>query len=217
MNKRILAVILVLSMMTMGAAYAAWTQTVTVSGDIDTGVLKVSAQMSGYTIEDMGTRTNSHTDPFFTQSAVVIEATADSVNGTDNQTLKINLSEFYPGLRAKGTVEFTNASTMPVYLQIQDTVDEQVFASGDVTFSLDDSSYVSAAVLNGLLNSSAEELAVDGATKVKTIYFKVEAPLDTVIAENDAIGSGNDYSFSIPIKAYQFNAEASGVATVPVP
>jgi len=90
-----MAMILVLSMMLMGAGYAAWTNTMDVTADVDTGELK---------LEYLDVYTNA-TDPWYKYQNSQYDVKAN--------TFKFTYNNIYPGIELCVNQRIQNKGTIP--------------------------------------------------------------------------------------------------------
>jgi len=112
-NKKFMAMILVLSMMLMGAGYAAWTQSFDVEATVNTGELKLI-----YIDED---------HPRSNWSKSVEEFKYQTATYTVNEnTFDYQIDDLYPGIDICVTQQIANVGTIPA-----------VFDSATVVFSDD--------------------------------------------------------------------------------
>ena len=97
-NKKFMAMILVLSMMLMGAGYAAWTQSFDVEATVDTGELKVVYHEGG---------------SIFGQMWVEEFPYQTSTYEFDENTFEMDLNDVYPGLDICVVQQMVNVGTIP--------------------------------------------------------------------------------------------------------
>lgn len=235
MKKRLLALVLVLTMMTMGVAYAAWSQVVTVSGDVATGELKVvmypepDIEFTGNgMLPSDGTldRTSIYRDDVVTYdwewgSYASISSTKDH-DGEFNYTVSATTDNFYPG--AEGTIYFLlkNEGTLPVTLSITDDFDFDEFVIDRYVMARMESNY-SFDWLGGFTDSHGEKLFTreemnsildgeelmpgDNLMVIVRVSMDIEADETTMWEENTAInGIDTDgFEFVIPFIINQYN------------
>lgn len=114
---KLIALMLIVTLMFTGAVYAAWSQTVTVRGSINTGMVKID-------ISEAITSTNMYitsVDDLMRADRLTIseETGAFPDNSIDaDRVIGLNLIEFYPGSVAIAKFELQNESTMPVTVSI---------------------------------------------------------------------------------------------------
>jgi len=114
-NKKFMAMILVLSMMLMGAGYAAWTQSFDVTATVDTGELKLI-----YLDDD-------HPNYSWDATAIVEEFKYQTATWTVNEnTFDYQINDLYPGIDICVNQQIANVGTIPA-----------VFDSATVVFSDD--------------------------------------------------------------------------------
>lgn len=135
-NKKFLAAVLVVAMMLMGAGYAAWSQSFTINGTVQTGELLVkyhSSQLARIEKLDI--------------PAGYDDCLVDDVNGfddcymtvnqgkIDNDTLFMSVEKMYPGSACRSTFRFLNKGTLGVKLNAQTMLDnaELVLDETDLT------------------------------------------------------------------------------------
>ncbi|GKU31619.1 SipW-dependent-type signal peptide-containing protein [Clostridium folliculivorans] len=112
---RVLALALILSVILMGAGYAAWTDTTVITNTVRTGTLNVKFDQSNFS----GIK---YPDACAAQYA---KASADIVD-KDSHTMQVQLNDLYPGSWAAFRVKGINAGTIPAKI---DNIDVQF--SGD--------------------------------------------------------------------------------------
>lgn len=117
---RFLAMILVVSLMLMGAGYAAWTDQVVISNTVATGNLDVELQ-SGGVVAVNDTLTNRTAE-------YVINKDSDQ----ENDLATVTITNLYPGAEATVTIPVKNIGTIPVKL---DTVIEN-YDDANANYSL---------------------------------------------------------------------------------
>lgn len=99
---RFLVLALVVAVMLMGAGYAWWNDTITITNKVSTGVLDVDIVSQTVT-----------PDTQYVKMSVVPDFVEDSDDG-DAATIKFD--DIYPGVGGKATLVFKNKSTMAVKL-----------------------------------------------------------------------------------------------------
>jgi len=103
---KFLILALVVAIMMLGAGYAAWTDTLTITSTVETGTLDFelgdTAQINVYR--------NGNGDP---EDPAVVPREA-SYNRIDENTATVTITNLYPGARAVVTIPYTNLSTIPV-------------------------------------------------------------------------------------------------------
>ena len=199
-RSRLIALVMVAALMMTGAAYAAWSQTVNVVGEFDTGNMAISVVATGFDAYYHRDRTPTPsvdialTDGDYGKYKAPTGSYAiEDING--NFDYSISSENFYPGSEGKGTVNITNDSTMPVYLEVSGVVlpdyvtAEFEMPSSGVQFS-------KATEFNP--KASLIELA-NGQTV--SVTMKLEVPLHGIeVTENDLF---EDYFIQFRVK--QFN------------
>lgn len=106
---KMLAIVLAVAVMLLGAGYAWWQDAIKISGTVDTG--KVDVQFL-----DKINKTkfiNVDPDPY-------TSATAGIVPESKNKTLRITIEDLYPGAKVGFDFAIVNRSTMPVKLKAID-------------------------------------------------------------------------------------------------
>lgn len=98
---RFLVLALVAAVMMMGAGYAAWTEDVTISNNVQTGELSV-ALSNGIAVVN---------DDLTNREATVVADLADEANSA-----QVKVTNLYPGAHVDVTVPVTNDGTIPVKL-----------------------------------------------------------------------------------------------------
>jgi len=106
---RFLAMILVISLMMMGASYAAWTDQIVISNTVSTGELDVELLPGGSV--SVNDSLNNRTAEY------VVNADTEQ----DNDLAEVTITNLYPGAEATVTIPVRNIGTIPLKL---DTVIE---------------------------------------------------------------------------------------------
>jgi hypothetical protein len=93
-----IALILLVALSTLGLAYGAWTETLTINGNVTTGNFDPSFYGAGINYEE---------DP-------AGAASCDAVLSSDGQNLTITIANAYPGYHCEGGATIQNYGTVPV-------------------------------------------------------------------------------------------------------
>lgn len=101
---RFLAMIMVVSLMLMGAGYAAWTDQVVISNTVSTGELDVELLSTGSVIVN-DSLTNR-----------VAEYVVNADTEQENDLATVTITNLYPGAEATVTIPVKNIGTIPVKL-----------------------------------------------------------------------------------------------------
>ena len=105
----LLAVVVALAL--MGAGYAAWTQTFTLTGDVKTGELfiKIDETHDYVVLDESGEPADAADDPGFDVIKTETDGEGDRKTITE---LTFNLSNMYPGTRISSTISFENLGSI---------------------------------------------------------------------------------------------------------
>lgn len=193
MKKRVLALVMVLTLMTMGVAYAAWSQTVTVQGSISTGKLEVETSAEAFTFVDN------------IQSGLageIVESSPDVVGGVEveGNEVVVDISKFYPGVTATSMVTFENTGTMPVKMKLLEEAVDPV-PGLTISFAIDGVVFEGVDGLRGALNN--RQMYVDEILEIGVIIAASIDLDETTLLENDT----ESYSYSLPFEFRQYNVD----------
>ena len=111
---RFLAMILVVSIMLMGAGYAAWNESITISSTVDTGNLSVA--MSTGNVYVYPNASMLAEDGFTNTQRTLKEAILDS-SAVEKNVVNVKVNNLYPGARVKVVVPIANDGSIPVKLE----------------------------------------------------------------------------------------------------
>ena len=111
-KSRLIALGLVLTMMLMGSAYAAWTQTVEVDATIETGELEVQVAKLWDNSGVIPTARNQDDDG--------VEFAPDFELTTADSSITIEGSNFFPGASGVATFTVTNTGSIPVDIKLDE-------------------------------------------------------------------------------------------------
>ncbi len=100
---KMLAIVLAVAVMLLGAGYAWWQDAINISGTVDTG--KVDVQFI-----NRKNAVKAYPDPY-------MSAQASIPSGSNNKTLRITIDNLYPGAKAGFDFGIVNNSTMKVKLK----------------------------------------------------------------------------------------------------
>jgi len=183
-NKKFIAVVLVLSMMLMGAGYAAWTQQFSVTAAVDTGTLGYAFDFTN-TITDEGVEyAPVYSDYTVDSQELDTEGYADAIlteNGTtDAEDYTVTLTDMYPGAVCELDGTLTNESTMQIKLE---TVDAASTTKDGYTFEW--------LVMNGVGNYVAPT------AENTTLEPGVNLNLRYVITANDNLTNDDAHTSSL--------------------
>ena len=182
-NKKFITAVLVLSMMLMGAGYAAWTQDFTVTANVNTGELDIALSTDGEVVIStvIGDDTEATIDELYAEGEVEVDETEDAYAAT------ATLYDMYPGAIADFDIVVTNTGTVGIQLDnIGDAVevDDAVLGTYTITAVIDDAS---------------SDIAVG---ETETVHYTVEF----VDGENDdSENLEGEVELSIPVTYKQFN------------
>ncbi|OGO78250.1 MAG: hypothetical protein A2Y23_15575 [Clostridiales bacterium GWB2_37_7] len=133
---KVLALVLAAAVMMMGAGYAYWTETITINGTVDTGILDVDIENEAtVTYSDFAGTVVDNT--YATGSIAPIVADGTSTANNDNDPARtVIFTNLYPNSKAVASFDIVNKSTMPVkmYEPLFYLVGDQqtLVASGDI-------------------------------------------------------------------------------------
>lgn len=180
--------VLIVSMMLMGAGYAAWTQNLTVTQTVEAGQLDFTIEVSDVN-ETEGSATANYSD--FT-----VDTATDGV-------IAVSTVDMYPGVSNTYTITATNASTMKTELDVDFTSTTGTEAKDialesaveyAITFKIGDAPAVPvtsfealATALNGLQVEEDENVEI---LVVETLPIEAEN-----VVENGSIGYELEFTF----------------------
>jgi len=192
---KVLAMMLVLSLTMMGAAYAVWQDTLVIEETVSTGELNVLwvpvvTDDSGGNYEDHGNDTSvgslDRLDPGNENIAKNVGNIEVDVDPNDENKLIVTLTNGYPGYQQTVTAMISNNGTVPVALEVTAANDVPEWVHFDIE------------ALNGL-----EGVVIDpGMTEVVTLTYRIanNAPMDTTYTATHTINAiqWNAYNFGLP-------------------
>jgi hypothetical protein len=94
-----IALILLIALATVGLAYGAWTETLTINGNVTTGTFDPSFQPNGAWFNEYGDTANA--------------ASCTAEVSADGQNLTITIANAYPGYSCEGGASILNLGTVP--------------------------------------------------------------------------------------------------------
>jgi predicted ribosomally synthesized peptide with SipW-like signal peptide len=186
---KLIALALAVGITSMGAGYAAWTDTVTIQSTVNTGKLELH----------LGSFTPSTGVTFNSDNADVAKVLNTSSSNADTAT--INLDNLYPGATAEFSINIVNDSTIPVKFANEPCkITGDLFAADYVNITAK-MTYANGttSVIKNLTTDTLKELQIPTGQDMK-IDFKVEVK---VTAPDAAEEKGLKFEFSPLFK--QFN------------
>lgn len=191
---KVLAMMLVLSLTMMGAAYAVWQDTLVIEETVSTGELNVlwvpvETDDSGGNYADHGNDTSAGSldrlDPGNENIAKNVGNIEVGVDPGDENKLIVTLTNGYPGYQQTVTAVISNNGTVPVALEVTAAEDVPEWVHFDIE------------ALNGL-----EGVVIDpGMTEVVTLTYRIanNAPMDTTYTATHTINAiqWNAYNFDL--------------------
>ncbi|WP_286724922.1 hypothetical protein [Pelotomaculum sp. PtaB.Bin117] len=169
-NVKLLSLVMVVALVLMGAAYAAWSEDITINGNVQTGYL--DTVFTAAASNDTGTTV----DPGKTIDAGRTEV--PTVIGADGvKDFEVAVTNGYPGYNA--TVDYTikNNGTIPV--RVTEVVDK---AGNDAELSLTSTLAANTVIAPGATyDASVTHAVTDAAQQEQTYHYKV-----TIIAAQAA-------------------------------
>lgn len=193
MKKRVLALVMIVTLMSMGVAYAAWSQTVTVSGSISTGKLEVVTTAEAFALTD-----NLDVEP--DAASEYASSSAEAVAGVEvtGNEIAVDLTGMYPGVTAVGKIILDNTGTIPVDIELgEDAADPALGLT--IAFEVLGVEYIGVDALRGALGSI--ELA-NGSTLEIIVTIDADISLTEVnLLEDDS----ESYSYNLPFVFSQYN------------
>jgi len=192
---KVLAMMLVLSLTMMGAAYAVWQDTLVIEETVSTGELNVLwvpvvTDDSGGNYADHSNDTSvgslDRLDPGNENIAKNVGNIEVDVDPNDENKLIVTLTNGYPGYQQTVTAMISNNGTVPVALEVTAASDVPEWVHFDIE------------ALNGL-----EGVVIDpGMTEVVTLTYRIanNAPMDTTYTATHTINAiqWNAYDFGLP-------------------
>ncbi|RDV82530.1 hypothetical protein [Ammonifex thiophilus] len=104
---KFLSLVMVIALALMGAAYAAWTETININASVATGTYDVT--FSSVSTNDVG----DTVDPGADKNVGKTEATISE----DAKTITVTAENTYPGYNAEVTYKIKNTGTIPLKVQ----------------------------------------------------------------------------------------------------
>lgn len=232
MKKRVLALVLVLTMMTMGVAYAAWSQAVTVSGDVATGELKMVMYPheevefffeDNWQIVDFDDGTYAaqwlRTSDYLTYNDEYTEfGSTRDLKDNYNYSVDIVAEDFYPGsigltgfiLRNEGTIptklRFSEETLLPGFVidkyRINLITEGGNWNNINTSYEGYDTLEAANSILSGVRLLPGDEIM---------LFVRLEADLDSdengMFEENTSVDGNtiDEYIFEIPLIIEQYN------------
>lgn len=112
-NKKFITAVLVLSMMLMGAGYAAWTQDFTVTATVNTGDLDIGLSTTGAVVISTMIEDEQVVDDVYAEGKVVVGEQLED-GSTDLYSVLATLERMYPGAIADFDVTVKNTGTVGI-------------------------------------------------------------------------------------------------------
>ena len=172
----LIILIVVVALGVMGAAYAAWQQTLNISGTVGTATFNVSMSY------DNSTGPQKPTDADNTTFTVTTDTSAKASYNAGNSGLTVTITEAVPGVYTIPGVYVTNNSTIPLDLSVGTVTGTDLTLTGT---QIDDSAFKTAATL--------DPLAAGASTTAKDIKITID----------DSVTQGTSLTFIIPVTANQ--------------
>jgi len=172
-----LAFVLLIGLAALGIAYGAWTETLTINGNVTTGTFDPSFQPDGAWFSEY-------------EAGTADVATCTAAVSPDGQNLTISVANAYPGYSCEGGAIILNLGTVPV--TIHDWAETPT--TPYFTISLHDTSMAPVADGGSFVvppDATAPWTAVGG------VYFNFTMPA------SETGGEGLDYSFTYTLSATQ--------------
>jgi len=188
-NKKFITAVLVLSMMLMGAGYAAWTQDFTVTANVNTGHLDIGlAVVDGSDDDILGDVAISTVMPDLTVVANTYASGSVAVDTTVGAyAATATLERMYPGAVAEFDIVVSNTGTVGIRL---DNIGTAVLNT-DATLGTYN---IEASIANG-----SNDIAVGGTETVHYVVTFIDG--DDDVSEN----LSGKVNLSIPVTYKQFN------------
>ncbi|MGB9662125.1 MAG: hypothetical protein ACPL5F_08930 [Moorellaceae bacterium] len=163
---RFISLALVLALALMGAAFAAWTETINVNGSVATGNYDVT--FSSSSTNDEGTTVDPGLDKNVGQSVATL--------GADSKSITVTASNAYPGYNAIVTYKIKNTGTIPLKVNnavitntnAQITVTNEVDPAGQI---IDPGQEFEAQVKHVVNDSAAETSTYTYSVAVNTVQW----------------------------------------------
>ncbi len=137
---KFLALVLVASIMLMGAGYAYWTDTLTIENTVATGNLDVTfTDLNVLTYDNYDIDPKELTDDTYMKADIHI---VNEENGDENDMLKIAAPQLFPDCAVKVSSTIKNNSTIPInFYAIDYTVDGETIDYLDISVKIGDNVY----------------------------------------------------------------------------
>jgi hypothetical protein len=172
-----IALILLIALSTLGLAYGAWTETLTINGNVTTGTFDPSFQPAGAWFSEY-------------EAGTADLASCTAAVSADGQNLTITIANAYPGYSCEGGANILNLGTMPVTIHDWTETPSTPF----FTISLHDTAM--APVADG-----GSFVIPPDSTPPWTVYGGVYFNFSMPAAETG--GEGLNYSFTYTLQATQ--------------
>ncbi|WP_456330601.1 SipW-dependent-type signal peptide-containing protein [Archaeoglobus sp.] len=167
---------LVLGLMVVAATYAAWSETITVSGSVATGELDVA--FTDYSVSD------NDDDTGLTGTATTTVELQDTDDDDDYDTAVITVTQAYPGYHATVDLNVTNVGTIAAKV------------SG-VNVAYDNTNYPGSSSALSVSTSGIAENEIIDTGETKTLRVTIDVTDDAQELDN--------YAFTVTIDFTQFN------------
>ncbi|AUS95550.1 hypothetical protein CDQ84_16720 [Clostridium thermosuccinogenes] len=190
MNKtRFILLVTVAAMVLMGAAYAAWTQTFTISSTVDTGELFVKiSEVNKVEVDDGKGSYTTAGNSYLDLSNLVNYTTARNADGTQEtlSTLSYDIDKVYPGTRLTTTLTFTNMGTMRTKIAFNEAASQITNAGNelwkDLVFTVNGTPVIvsdAATAKTSIANAIMNEIGAMEPGATKTVTIVQELPLSS--------------------------------------
>lgn len=209
-KSKLIALMLIVTLMLTGAVYAAWSQTVTVKGDVETGNVNVDIYGS-VTTTNRYIRNDSEDLLYNLHARSEVKGITAVDNPQDDQIIDIELIEFYPGSVAIAEVRLENKGSIPMKVSILDLPELESFILDEYELiHYQSGSYYEYELENReLFNQMLESVDFMPGDKI-AITIRLTMSLDADESEMEEFRnteSGNAYNYSIPFRFEQYNDE----------
>lgn len=217
-KSRLIALLLVVALMLMGTAYAAWTQTINVTSTVETGILHVNLSNGGVNGSILGDKEGVDTTGLAKLSVQYTEK-------EDTKDVELTATEFFPGTTYFAHLKLNNDGTIPADVNLKDLefgnlpmVSDDVEYSIRFRHSIDKNLYgpnvydfatASGSDFASVMTAIKDEVALKGGLTLQvgeyahmliTINFTEEA--DEVTLPEDG-----DFNFGFAFDVSQFNID----------
>jgi hypothetical protein len=199
-KSRLIALTLVVALMLMGTAYAAWTQTINVNSTVSTGELEVSIMDVEGVVAYWGGDAAYSMDEIGTSYTGTIEGDTITFEGTN----------FFPGMINRGITTVKNTGTIPADINfevLEDTMPKGKGFVDNVNVTIYDTEGNIKFQMGGMGKSIADlaEITLEkDEVAVLAISFYVNGGPDE---ETYHEGTTDEYGFKLKLNVSQFNID----------